>query len=290
MRIVLVGGSGYVGSKLAARLLADKHDVQNVSRTGKSAASAPGFTYGHMQRLFDGADVVVNLAGCNIGEKRWTAARMQEIVSSRLDATKQIVETIHSVDSKPALLSMSAVGYYGHTLVPSNEAMAHGNSFLGELCYAWEQAALAASSVTRVAIARMGVILDRQEGLLQRMATPMNLGIGGTLGRGTQYLPWIHTKDAIDALAWLVAQPDAYGPYNVVAPEAVTWKSFATSLGRAMHRPAFVRIPEFPLRLAIGRRADIVVDGQYVVPQRLLNDAFSFSFGSLREALSDLYS
>lgn len=290
MRVVLVGGSGYIGSRLAARLTANGHDVSNISRTGRGTASVPGFTYGHMQRLFEGADVVVNLAGADLGDKRWSFQRKKEIVSSRLDVTRQVAETLHACKDVPALVSMSAAGYYGNTLLPSNEAMPHGNTFLAQLCYEWEQTALVAQSVTRVAIARMGVILDPSHGMLPTLVPPMRFFIGGPLGRGTQYVPWIHHADAIEGLYWLVCQPNTYGPYNIVAPDPVNWRQFSKTLGSVLHRPSCVRIPELPLRLMIGKKADVVVAGQYLVPQRLLNPSFTFKYPSLRGALTDLLS
>lgn len=290
MRVVLVGGSGYIGSRLATRLIADGHEVSNISRTGSGTASVPGFTYGHMQRLFEGADVVVNLAGANLGTKRWSYQRRKEFITSRIDVTKQVVATIGECTHKPALVSMSAAGYYGNTLVPSNEAMAHGNTFLAELCYEWEQEAFAARSMTRVAVARMGTILDPKQGLLRELLLPMRLFIGGPLGRGTQFVPWIHHTDAIEALAWLIGSADAEGPYNIVAPDAVNWNQFSRTLGKVMHRPSCIRIPELPLRLLVGRKAEIVVSGQNLIPQRLQNPTFTFKYPSLREALLNLLS
>ena len=290
MRVVLVGGSGYIGSRLAARLKSDGHDVSNVSRTGRGTASVPGFTYGHMQRLFDGANVVVNLAGTSLAAKRWSFQRRKELVTSRVDVTKQIVDALRECSSVPDFVSMSAAGYYGNTLVPSNEAMGKGNTFLAELCYEWEQVALSAQSLTRVAVVRMGAILDAQYGMLPKLLTPMKLFVGGPLGRGTQFLPWVHQHDAIEALHWLTVQQDANGPYNVVAPEAVTWNQFSRTLGKVLHRPSCIRVPELPLRIMIGSKADLVVAGQNLQPQRLCNPTFSFKYPTLSGALTNLLS
>lgn len=288
MRIVLVGGSGYVGKKLAERFVSAKHDVSNISRTGKGTATVPGFTYGHMQRLFEGADAVVNLAGANLGDKRWSFDRRVEIVSSRLDVTKQIAETIALCNSKPALISMSGTAFYGNTFVPSNEAMAHGNTFLAELCYEWEAAALAISKSTRVATVRLGVTLDPNDGALRKMLPFFKLGLGGALGRGVQYLPWIHPVDAIEAIAWITENTEAFGPYNVVSAQAITWNEFAHALGRTLNRPAVFRVPEILLRFAIGRQAEAIIYGQHVVPQRLLNDSFTFAHPTIDGALKNL--
>ncbi|RPI67076.1 MAG: NAD-dependent epimerase/dehydratase family protein, partial [Ignavibacteriae bacterium] len=152
MRIVLVGGSGYLGTEVARRLQAKGHSLVNVSRNGKAAAGAPGVRYTQLLEMCQGADVVVNLAGANLGAKRWSPERREEIVNSRVDVTRQVVQAIAACDRKPALVSMSAVGYYGNTMIPSGEALGHGSTFLGELCNVWEHEAMQAAAVTRVVI------------------------------------------------------------------------------------------------------------------------------------------
>ncbi len=288
MRIVVVGGSGYVGNALSAKLANDGYQVVNISRTGKGNRYATGFTFGHLQPQCEGALAVVNLAGSRLDKGRWTAARRHEHYVSRVETTRIVADAIGKCTVKPALINMSATGYYGNTMVPSNEAHGHGQTYLARLCADWEAEANKIAGVTRVAVMRMGVILDRSHGALPKLMRPMQFFCGGPLGRGTQYLPWIHHLDAIEALAWATTRADAYGPYNVVAPEAVNWKTFMKTLGSVMGRPSWLRIPELPLRLLIGRMAETVVDGQYVVPMRLQHTHFSFAFPTLRQALMDL--
>ncbi len=288
MRIILVGGSGFLGSAISARLAAHGYSVANVSRSGKGTQTAAGHTYAELHALCEGALAVINLAGSNLGKGRWTAERMREHVSSRIDTTRMVVDAIGACARKPILVQASASGFYGNTMTPTNEAMGHGNTFMAELCEEWEAEARKAQAFTRVAIMRCGVVLDPNEGALKQLLLPMKLFVGGPLGRGDQYFPWVHRDDAVEAYVWAASQDNAYGPYNVVAPQAVTFREFTKVLGKVLGRPSWWRVPELPLRLLIGKMADAVVDGQHLVPMRLMNAQFTFRFPRLREALEDL--
>jgi uncharacterized protein (TIGR01777 family) len=288
MRIVIVGGSGYLGTKLSERLAGNGYQLACVSRSGQGNAHAPGHTYNHLQALCEGALAVVNLAGSNLGKGRWTRARMNEHYHSRIESTKTVVQAIQAADQKPALISMSASGFYGHTFSPANEAFGAGQTFMAQICADWEAEANKASDITRVVTVRMGVVLDPAEGALKQLMLPMKLFVGGPLGRGNQYLPWVHRDDALNALVWMITEHNAWGPYNVAAPQQVTFAEFAKTLGQVMHRPSWLRAPELALRLTIGRMADAVVDSVRMVPMRLQNTHFSFQYPSLREALVNL--
>jgi uncharacterized protein (TIGR01777 family) len=288
MRIVLVGGSGYLGTEVARRLQAKGHSLVNVSRNGKAAAGAPGVRYTQLLEMCQGADVVVNLAGANLGAKRWSPERREEIVNSRVDITRQVVQAIAACERKPALVSMSAVGYYGNTMIPSGEALGHGSTFLGELCNVWEHEAMQAAAVTRVVILRMGVILDPKEGALAKILPFIKAWIGGVIGSGRQWFPWIHREDAVEATIWAILSTDAYGPYNIVAPESVTMKTFIKELGAAAHRPTMFPVPSILVRVLYGKMGDTVLHGQLVKPVRLLGTSFRYAFPTLRAALKDL--
>jgi uncharacterized protein (TIGR01777 family) len=173
-------------------------------------------------------------------------------------------------------------------MVPSNEAMPSGQTFLAIVVRQWEEAAEEARASTRVALMRVGVVLDREEGALPKLMLPMRLGIGGPLGSGRQWFPWVHRDDVIGAFMWAAESADASGPYNVVAPEAVTMSEFTRVLGTVLHRPSWLPVPSFALRVLLGRQADVVVHGQYVVPQRLLGTTFRFRHPVLNEALRSL--
>ncbi len=244
--------------------------------------------YTQLLEMCQDADVVVNLAGANLGTKRWSPERREEIVNSRVDVTRQVVQAIAACDRKPALVSMSAVGYYGNTMIPSGEALGHGSTFLGELCNVWEHEAMQASTFTRVVILRMGIILDPREGALAKILPFMKAWLGGVIGTGRQWFPWIHRDDAVEATIWAILSPDAYGPYNIVAPESVTMKTFIKELGAATHRPTLIPVLPILVRILYGKMGDTVLHGQLVKPVRLLGTSFRYAFPTLRAALKDL--
>ncbi|MBI2793109.1 MAG: TIGR01777 family protein [Ignavibacteria bacterium] len=279
MRIIIIGGSGFIGTHLATRLESNSHTIHNVSHSN-------GFA--NLAELCEHSDAVVNVAGQDIAKERWTAARKKELIASRVNTTRTIVEAISRCSVPPALISMSATGYYGNTMAPSNEGMGAGRTFLAQLCEAWEAEAMKASAFTRVVTLRMGVILDAHGGALPKLLLPFRLFVGGSIGWGKQYFSWVHRDDAIRAIEWAIVNPDAFGPYNVVAPEAVRMKQFVKTLGKVMHRPALFTVPPLMLRLILGKRADAITEGQYVVPMRLMGSTFYFNFPNLEDALRDV--
>jgi uncharacterized protein (TIGR01777 family) len=279
MRIVIIGGSGFIGTLLAERLESNNHTVHKVSHNNG---------YANLTEVCEQSDAVVNVAGQDIAAKRWTAARKKEIIGSRVNTTRTIVEAISRCSLPPALISMSAAGYYGNTMAPSNEGMGAGQTFLAQLCTAWEEEAMKASAFTRVVTLRMGVILNAHGGALPKLLLPIKLFVGGSLGWGKQYFSWIHHDDAIRAIEWAIVNPDAYGPYNVVAPEAVRMKQFVKTLAKVLHRPSMFTVPPLVLRLMLGKRADAILEGQNVVPMRLLGSSFYFNFPKLEDALRDV--
>jgi len=287
-RIVLVGGSGFLGTRVSKRFQELGYDVVNVSRTAKSSAGARGVEYEHLGTVIDGAAAVVNLAGASIGAKRWSGKRRRVLVNSRLEPTKAIVDAIADCTSKPALVSMSGIGYYGNTHTPCNEAMGHGKTFIAQLSKEWEDAANRAVPFTRVAVLRMAPVLETSDGPLGRLLPFVKNFLGGVLGSGKQYLPWIHQDDAVEAIVWAAVTPTAEGPYNVTAPEMVTMRQFVTTLGKVLHRPIWLPVPQFVLYLVFGTLADTVDDSVPAYPMRLLGTTYTFRFPSLEGALRHL--
>ncbi len=283
--VVLAGGSGLLGRHLASALRQQGFSVITVSRTVPKGGDGSTVSWEALSDVVDGAAAIVNLAGSNIGGKRWSNKVRHEILQSRVDATRRIVAAIHTAKNPPALINASAVGYYGNTFVPCNEAIPAGQTFAAQVVDKWEHEANAAADVTRVAILRIGIVLDAKEGALPRLTLPMKLFIGGPLGSGRQWFPWVHLDDVVNAFVWAITTQDAYGPYNVVAPDDVTMRQFAQELGRTLHRPSWLRVPEFILRLLLGRQADIVVHGQHVIPMRLPGTSYRFTHPTLAEAL-----
>lgn len=285
-RYILTGGTGFLGRAITAALQQRGDSVVTITRGSGNGANLR--TWDELPMLVDGAQAVINLAGSSVGGPRWSARVRHEILTSRTVSTRNVVGAIATASTPPALISASAVGYYGNTMVPSNEALPAGQTFLAEVTAAWEREAERARAFTRVCTMRIGVVLDTREGALPKMALPMKLGIGGALGSGRQHMPWVHRDDVVSAFLWAADDSNAFGPYNVVAPQTVTMREFASVLGRVLHRPSWLPVPSPVLRLLLGKQADVVLHGQYVIPSRLLGTPFRFAHPELDEALSDL--
>ena len=199
-RYILTGGTGFLGRAITAALQQRGDSVVTITRGSGNGANLR--TWDELPMLVDGAQAVINLAGSSVGGPRWSARVRHEILTSRTVSTRNVVDAIATASTPPALISASAVGYYGNTMVPSNEALPAGQTFLAEVTAAWEREAERARAFTRVCTMRIGVVLDTREGALPKMALPMKLGIGGALGSGRQHLPWVHRDDVVSAFLW----------------------------------------------------------------------------------------
>jgi uncharacterized protein (TIGR01777 family) len=298
MRIVIAGATGFLGAPLAAACTAAGHDVVVLSRRpGQTPATTrwqPDGTLGPWARVLDGAGAVVNLAGESIAGRRWTAAHKQRILDSRVRATRSLAAAIREAVNPPAVLvNGSAVGYYGpHGDEVITEAAAPGTDFLADVCVQWEREAAAAGSArTRVVCIRTGLALERDGGALPQMLPPFRFGAGGPVGSGRQYWPWIHRADWIRLVLWAIDSPSVHGPVNATAPEPVTNREFAHTLGRVMRRPAFMPAPGFALRLILGEMADaLLLTGQRAVPDTAQRAGFPFTYRTLDAALRALFS
>ena len=298
MRVVIAGGSGFLGLPLAQRLSAEGHDVLILTRRRDFTAGhgrvraitwTPHGEGGGWASEIDGAGAVVNLAGESIGAKRWTAGRKQRILESRLLATRSMVAAIRRAAVPPSVLvNGSAVGYYGpHGDEIVTEETRAGADFLAHVCVQWEaEAERASSDRTRVVCMRTGLVLETSGGALPRMLPPFRLGVGGPLGTGHQYWPWIHRDDWMALVRWTIQSPSVSGPVNATAPQPVTNQEFAAALGRAIRRPALLPMPAFALRLILGEMADgLLLSGQRAVPQRAEHGGFTFRYAHVDEAL-----
>ena len=295
MRIVIAGGTGFLGRPLASALAADGHDVVVLSRSAggdgpRRVAWAPDGTAGPWATAIDGAGAVVNLAGESIAARRWTAAQKNRILESRVRATRSLVEAIAKASAPPPVfVSGSAVGYYGPLAdqVVTEDSPA-GDDFLAGVCAAWEaEARRAESGRTRVVCIRTGIVLERNGGALPQMLPPFRFGAGGPVGSGRQYWPWIHRDDWIAMVQWAIATAVAAGPINATAPTPETNRAFAQALGRSIHRPSFMPAPAFALRLLLGEMADaLLLSGQRAVPAKAQRLGFSFKYTQLDRALA----
>ena len=295
MTIVIAGGSGFLGSALAAAWRADGHRVLVLTRRPHhpdDVAWSPGAIDNSWASVVDGAGTVVNLAGAGIADKRWSPARKAEILDSRVRSTRAVVAAIANARTPPgALISSSGVGIYGvRGDEPATEETAPGSDFLASVCRQWEAEANAAASITRVVLLRTGLVLDRSAGALPQMALPFRFFAGGPVGSGGQYLSWIHLADWVRMVAWAAAETTVSGPLNVTAPTPVTNLEFSRALGRAMGRPAFMPAPAFALRLAFGEMADaLLLGGQRVLPAKAQRLGFRFEYDDIDAALRGIY-
>ncbi|MES1924717.1 TIGR01777 family oxidoreductase [Salinisphaera sp. T31B1] len=290
---LITGGTGFIGRHLCADLLADGWRVQVVTRdTAKAASVLPaGAEPVASLSAADPAEAVVNLAGENLADGRWTDARKKEMRESRLRITRELTQTFESWGELPqVLVSGSAVGYYGARGADVLDEMERpGDEFQSELCVAWEQAARRAEGLdVRVCRIRTGIVLDADEGALAKMITPFRFGLGGHFGTGTQYMPWIHIRDEVRAIRFLMDTPTASGAFNLTAPRPATNREFTSVLGKVLHRPSFAWVPGTVLKLMLGEMAHLLLTGQRAIPDALGKAGFKFEFERLEPALADL--
>jgi uncharacterized protein (TIGR01777 family) len=300
MKIVIAGGTGFLGRPLTDALAHDGHDVvilsrgQNGNRAGVRAVMwNPNGETGPWATEIDGAGAVVNLAGESIAAKRWTAAQKAVIVDSRLQATRSLVAAIRGAVAPPAVfVSGSAVGFYGPLgSAITTESSPAGSDFLATVAAQWEREAMrAASDRTRVVCIRTGIVLERDGGALPQMLPPFWFGAGGPVGSGRQYWPWIHRDDWVALVQWAIATPSVSGAVNATAPHPVTNTEFARALGRAMHRPSFMPAPAFALKLLLGEMAEgLLLSGQNAVPAKAERAGFSFRYPDVNDALRAIF-
>lgn len=293
MHVVIAGGSGFLGRYLAAAVAAEHGRVTIVSRKKDVSVPYPVVTWNDLEQspeLLADADAVVNLAGETI-DQRWTRRAKDLILRSRLEATRRIAELVQSLSPKPqVVVQASAVGYYGPA---DNETVFDETSppgmvgFLTEVARRWEQEADSIRG-TRLVVLRTGVVLAADGGALQRMILPFRFGLGGPIGSGRQPVSWIHVDDYVRLVLFCLHHPEMTGPVNATAPHPVAQRDMAKTIARMLGRPLLLHIPELPLRIMLGERADIVLSGQRVVPTKALTAGFTFRYPTIEAAIQDL--
>jgi len=294
-RILITGGTGFIGHVLCREMLTRSYELTVLSRQPEDKVRA---LCGKVDVISDleslrshsGYEAVINLAGEGIAEKRWTDERKQTLRDSRIGLTNNLTEIIASWAKPPeVLVSGSAVGFYGDqggTLV-TEETPPH-DEFSHRLCKDWEDAAVKLKSLpVRVCLSRTGVVAGPGGGFLQRMVLPFKLGLGGRLGDGHQYMPWVHRDDVVAALIWMLETPEASGAYNVVSPNPATNREFTRCLASVLKRPAIFPAPAPVLKVALGEMSRLLLTGQRAVPARLTDSGFRFSYPALEMALED---
>ncbi len=296
LRLVGAGIGGMIGRRLIGPLN-ERYDVVRLSRTASEPVAGVREARwdpprpGEWEREIDGAYAVLNLAGAPIVDKRWSAARKKELIMSRLDTTRALVEAIGKAAVKPKVfVSASAIGYYGPSAGESlDEKAPAGSGFLADLCREWERQARKAESFgVRTVLLRTGIVLAREGGALPKMALPFRFGMGGSLGNGKQVMSWIHADDEVGAILFALEGEILSGPINLTAPNALTMSEFARVLGKAMGRPSFMPAPAPALKLLLGERAEMLLTGQRVRPELLERAGYNFRFRTLDAALADL--
>ncbi len=293
MRVALTGATGFLGSRVRAALAAQGHELRLVSRrAGEGYHRWPGYDAPFPSEALSGADAVVHLAGENVAQ-RWTEASRRRIRDSRVTGTRRLADVIGAAEPRPAVLvCASATGYYGDRGEEVlDETSAPGQGFLAETCIEWEREAVRAEeSGVRVVRLRFGMVLGKEGGALAKMLPVFRLCLGGRLGGGQQWMPWIHIEDAVNLILWAIIEPAARGPLNAVAPAPVRNEDFTRALEGTLGRPALFAVPAWALRLGMGDAAEIVLSSQRVMPRAALNAGFRFHYPHVADALKALLS
>ncbi|MGI2329549.1 TIGR01777 family oxidoreductase [Planococcus sp. YIM B11945] len=298
MKIAITGGTGFVGKELTRLVHMQGWEVFVLTRHPKQ--SSLGITYVEWltenaapENQLEGIDAFVNLAGSSINDGRWSGKQKKEIYDSRMTATNEVLRILRALDSKPeVLVNASAVGIY-----PASETAAYtevstnfGSDFLAKTVIDWERLADQAKELgIRVASGRFGIVLGTDDGALPLMALPYKLFGGGTVGSGKQWLSWIHVHDVARALQFAIETKTLDGPFNVTAPHPKRMKDFGKEIGRALGRPHWIPVPPIALKIVLGEKSRLVLEGQQVLPAVLEQQGFEFTFPHLHSALADLY-
>ncbi|MBA6233863.1 MULTISPECIES: TIGR01777 family oxidoreductase [unclassified Colwellia] len=296
MNFLITGGTGLIGQALIKSINFKDNTVTVLTRNIATASLRLTNDINFIDELslsdIEHSDIVINLAGEPIADKRWTREQKNKICDSRWNITAQITHLI-SIAQKPprVLISGSAIGIYGRQNdMPIDEDFSDFHQeFTHDVCAKWEENALAAiSAKTRVAILRTGIVLDRESGALAKMILPFKLGVGGKISHGGQFMSWIHLEDMVSAIIYIIGNNNLSGPINMTSPNAATNETFSKALAKSLHRPCILMTPAPLLKLIFGEMAELLLFGQNVVPQKLLNNGFTFKHSDIGPALTDL--
>ena len=299
-RVLVAGGTGLIGMHLCRRLQEHGYEVAVLSRSRskRNSGHAPSYFWNPHQNeiqkeAINSCDYIINLAGANIGAKRWTSERKQKIRESRTNPAKLIFNNLEKNNKLSAYITASAIGYYG-AITSSNifqESDAPSNDFLGQTCKEWEEASdIFARAGVRTVKIRTGIVLSKEGGALAKLNIPIRLGFGSPIGNGKQYMPWIHMNDLCNIYIQAIKDKEMAGPYNAVAPEHITNKDFTRKAARALQTPFwFPNIPSFVLKLGFGQLSSMLLSGSRVSSEKLLASGYSFQFPDIDSAFENLY-
>jgi uncharacterized protein (TIGR01777 family) len=299
MKVLISGGTGFIGRWLGASLLGDGHEVWALSRNPEQESAVPGFhivtwdgrTATGWGDLVNEMDVVVNLAGKSLASWPWNKTTKQEFRDSRIDAGNAITDAIFAAAQRPkVLIQSSGINHYGLRGDLADETTPPEDDFLAQLTIAWEDATAPVEELgVRRVIIRSAVVLAKDDGMLPQMALPIRLFVGGRLGTGKQAMPWIHIADEIGAIRFLIDHESASGPFNLSAPQPTSSNQFMRALARALKRPYWFPTPAFLVRSVLGEMSVLVLQGRYSRPSRLLDLGYNFQFPALEPALAEIF-
>ena len=297
MKIAITGGTGLVGKALSSHLIQEGHQVYILTRkSAVSQSSNPEYIQwlnpgDRPEKELEGIDAIVNLAGATINNK-WTDEYKQKIIASRLQATAEVKRIIEIMPKKPSVLvNASAVGYYGTSLDEEfTEQSQKGSDFLADTVHQWEASATQVHEMgVRPVLCRFGVIFDKTAGALPRMVLPYKFFAGGKIGSGKQWLSWIHIEDVVRGIVFAIGNNKINGPVNFTAPYPVKMGQFGETLSRVINRPHWMPVPSFALKILLGEMSILVLEGQRAIPEKLLNEGFTFSYPELQSALKEIF-
>lgn len=299
MKIAIAGGTGFVGTALIQELIKEHHELLILTRHPEKYNKQENLTYigwlhdgATPEKELEGLDGFINLAGEPLNGGRWTSNRKRLIVESRLAASREMKRILSTLSKKAKfVINASAIGVYGTsdqlTFSETNDTV--GDDFLARTVKLWEKEALHSTSYCdRVVLARFGVILDKYNGALPMMVLPYRLMAGGTIGKGTQWLSWIHIKDVVRALIFCINHSEITGPVNFTSPQPLQMKEFGQMISSVIHRPHWIPVPAFMLKTILGDMSILVLEGQRVLPNTLLNQQFPFTYPHLQQALINI--
>ena len=302
MRIVIIGGTGFIGKRLITSLHQEEYDLTVVTRNADKARESVGDHAEFCQwdgeneetldRIFSEAYAIINLAGESIAVKKWTQNQKQKILESRVNTAKIIVKAINRTEDKPAVfIQASAIGYYGSDFKnEKTEKSGKGKGFLAEVTQKWEQATRDLDQSVRLILLRTGVVIGPGGGALKAMEKPFLMGFGGHIGSGKQWLSWIHIDDTAKGIRFLLENKDTVGVYNLTSPNPEKMKDFAKELGRTLKKRSWFHVPSPIIRLMMGQMGEeMLLASQKVVPMRLLEEGYSFQFTDIRAALTSIF-
>ena len=296
MKIVIAGGTGNIGSQLI-RNLKKKHQIIILSRSKSKSISenVQLVNYSNNDNWhneIEQADIIINLVGESIGDKRWTKKQKKIILDSRLESLNKISDAIESTGSSPKLIiNASAVGYYSYSNEIQDESNEPGRHFLSDVCVKWENKAIQnfSSKTNRLVLLRIGVVLDAKSGILSKLSFLFKCGLGAIIGNGKQAFPWIDIDDVVGSITHII-NSDIQGPVNLTAPTQDTNYSFSKEFGKVLNRPVILRVPQFWIKLMLGEMSQIAIKSLNIYPKKLIDSGYSFKFSNISESLKKNYS